>query len=82
MNLEQVEIVKIYLCSLSGKKMLITQTQKSVQTPNGANDENGNPTFDMTTTEVKAGKYAEELNGVLTFKFDEVFDGQLEEINS
>jgi len=82
MKLEYVNVGTIYKCKLSGKQMLISLTQKSIQTPTGKNDKNGNPAYTMSTEDVKAGKYSEIVNGVLTFKHDEVYDGQLEEIKS
>ena len=80
MKLQDVEVGKIYKCKLSGLKMLISETQKSVQLPNGKNDENGNPEFDQTTVDVKAGKYVELIEGVNVFKYDEIYEGQLETI--
>ena len=80
MKLEDVKVGKIYRCKLSGLSMLISQTQKSVQLPNGKNDEHGNPDFDHTTVDVKAGKYVEVIDGVNVFKYDEIYEGQLETI--
>lgn len=80
MKLENVKVGTIYKCKLSGLKMLISLTQKSVQTLNGENDENGNPKYDTSTDDVKAGKYVEEVGGILTFKYDEIYEGQMEEI--
>ena len=80
MDLKEVRIGTIYRCKLSGRNMLIYASKKAVQTPTGEKNEDGSPEIEVTSEDVKAGKYAEEVSGVLAFKHEEIIEGQLEEI--
>jgi len=83
MNLKEVNVGTIYKCKLSKKEMLVLELEKPTgQAPTADNDKDGNPIMKETFEMVKAGKYVDEVNGIPTFKVDELADGQLEEINA
>ena len=68
MKLEELVKGKIYKCRLSGKTMLVVKTKKPVK--------------DEEDVEVTAGKFVIEQNGIQSFMYDEISDGQLEEIKA
>lgn len=81
MNLSEVNVGTIYKCKLSKKEMLVLELDKPVQQQTDKLDDEGNAIMIQGLEKVKAGKYVDEVNGIPTFKVDELADGQLEEIN-
>ena len=80
MNLSEVNAGTIYKCKLSGKDMLVLELDKPVQQQTDKIDDDGNAIMIEGLEKVKAGKYVDEVNGIPTFKVDELADGQLEEL--
>ena len=72
MQLKDLKEGEIYKCRLSGNEMLVVSTKKTIEGQEGADD---------STTQIKAGKYIIEQNGIKSFTYDELYDGQLEKIN-
>ena len=81
MNLKEVNVGTIYKCKLSKKEMLVLELDKPVQQVTDNIDDEGKQIIVEGFEKVKAGKYVDEINGVPTFKVDELADGQLEAIN-
>ena len=82
MNLSELELGTIYKCKLSKKDMLVLELEKPTgQAPTDNMDKDGTPIMQDTFEMVKAGKYVDDVNGIPTFKVDELADGQLEAIN-
>ena len=80
MNLSEVNPGTIYKCKLSGKDMLVLELDKPVQQQTDKVDDDGNAIMIEGLKKVKAGKYVDEVNGIPTFKVDELADGQLQEL--
>lgn len=75
MKLDELEIGKIYGCRLSGRKVLVIEQDKEVP----GKMKNGKPI--TKTIKVKVGKWVNTIdNGTMTYYYQEIFDGQLEEI--
>ncbi len=73
MKLELLEEGNIYKCKLSGREMLVLESTKTLPSEkDGGKDE---------VSKVKVGKFSvEKPDGSITFVYDELYDGQLEEI--
>ena len=70
MKLEELEEGKIYKCKLSGRKMLVLKSTKTLP-PEGKGKE-------PTVEEVWVGKFPLlKKDGTFTFVYDELYDGQL-----
>lgn len=69
MKLSELEEGKVYKCKLSDNEMLVVSTKKDM----------GDEKDDR---EVLAGKYVIEQQGIKSFAFDELYDGQLEELTN
>ena len=79
MKVEKLELGTIYKCRLSGKQMLVIEIEKPADNIQG---EDGKLIEVNPAQKIKGGKYVDidKVNGIPTFKLDEIFDGQLEEI--
>ncbi len=73
MKLKDLIEGEVYECVLSGNKMLVVSTKKTIE---------GEGKKPSTTTDIKAGKYIIEQNGTKTFVYDELYNGQLKEIKT
>lgn len=71
MKLSELEVGKTYKCTLSGKDMLVTKIKKPELNAKG----------EETMKEVTAGKYVTMNGETPVFNYDELYDGQLKEIN-
>lgn len=71
MKLSELVVGKTYKCTLSGKKMIVTMTKKPITNDKG----------EESMEEVHAGKYTVMNGEAPQFCYDELCDGQLEEIN-
>ena len=77
MKVSELDLGTIYKCRLSGKQMLVIEIEQPADNIQG---EDGKLIEVNPAKKVKGGKYVDEVNGIPTFKLDEIFDGQLEEI--
>tara|TARA_R110000772_G_scaffold213845_1_gene324402 strand:- start:247 stop:492 length:246 start_codon:yes stop_codon:yes gene_type:complete len=77
MKVDKLDLGTIYMCKLSGKQMLVIEIEQPADTIQG---EKGELIEVNPAKKVKGGKYVDEVNGIPTFKLDEIFDGQLKEI--
>ena len=73
MKLEDLQSGKLYKCSLSGLKTLVIKKTEKVK---------HEKTKKETEVEVVSGKFAMNLeDGTCNYFYNELFDGQLEELN-
>lgn len=70
MQLDELKEGEIYKCRLSDNEMLVVSTKKVVNEGTEAE----------ATETIKAGKYTVEQNGITNFVYDELYNGQLEEL--
>jgi len=78
MKIKDLENGKMYTCQLSGKKTLVVMQKGKNEIP--SEEEGGESTFEET--EVVTGKIAcvNPENGDVKYFFNEIYDGQLSEI--
>lgn len=76
MKTEALKEGEIYKCKLSKENMLIIKSTKTITKGEGED-------ATQEQIEIKAGKYViHREDGVIQFAYDELYDGQLEEINN
>lgn len=73
MELKDVKRGEIYKCRLSDREMLVVSTKKTIEGKEGEDD---------VIETVLAGKYVVEQNGVKSYAYDELYDGQLEKLKN
>ena len=74
MKIEDLKVGTIYECRLSRKKVLVCEIEKEASKINNAK-------LTSERVKVKTGKFVVNLDsGDFTYKYDELFDGQLKEL--
>lgn len=83
LKLEELEEGTIYKCILSEHEMLVVKTRKqNGQESTGKKDDDDKDIMIPTFVDVYAGKFIQEQNEVKQFAFNELHDGQLEELQT
>lgn len=80
MKLKDLKVGEMYKCRLSGKKVLVCEVEKEVTKVKKVK---GKDEFIKQLEKAKVGKCAVKLDsGDFTYKHDELFDGQLKELET